>query len=431
MYNLTVMDVKADMPDESNPRAERLAELTRSLVAAQDVEAYLQALVSAAVELTHSETASILELDREANELRFRAVPWYHRDILLAISVPVHASAAGWVTQKATPLVISDVRKDERHFRKVDEASRFQTRSLLAVPLRQRDKVLGVFEALNKADDAHYTEDDVAILETLAALASAALQTDTLERRIKASYNEVAELDRLKSDFIAITSHELRTPLGLILGHATFLRELVGSQYNEQLDAIIRNATKLKEIIESLSSVDNYQSGLARVRQRQVSIARVVEEVAVSFREAARQKGVSLRTNVSGGELLVEADANKIAIAISNLVKNAVTFTDQGGHILISAETVPGYIKVSVIDDGIGIPPSDLPRIFERFFQVESHLTRRHGGMGLGLSVAKAMIEMHGGRIWAESVAGRGSNFTFLLPITPQQTRPVTPALLG
>ena len=208
-------------------------------------------------------------------------------------------------------------------------------------------------------------------------------------------------------------------------------RSLVGSQYSEQLDAIIRNATKLKEIIEDLSSVDNYQSGLARIRQRQVSIARVVEEVAISFREAARQKGVSLRTNISGGELLVEADANKIAIAISNLVKNAVTFTDQGGHILISAETVPGYIKVSVIDDGIGIPPSDLPRIFERFFQVESHLTRRHGGMGLGLSVAKAMIEMHGGRIWAESVAGRGSNFTFLLPITPQQTRPVTPALLG
>jgi signal transduction histidine kinase len=82
---------------------------------------------------------------------------------------------------------------------------------------------------------------------------------------------------------------------------------------------------------------------------------------------------------------------------------------------------VPGYVKVSVIDDGIGIPAKDLPRIFDRFFQVESHLTRRHGGMGLGLSVAKVMIELHGGRIWAESMEGKGSNFTFLLPFNPAQ----------
>ncbi len=96
-------------------------------------------------------------------------------------------------------------------------------------------------------------------------------------------------------------------------------------------------------------------------------------------------------------------------------------FTNQGGHVFVTGELVPGYVKVSVIDDGIGIPAKDLPHIFDRFFQVESHLTRRHGGMGLGLSVAKVMIEMHGGRIWAESMEGKGSNFTFLLPVNPVQ----------
>jgi signal transduction histidine kinase len=255
------------------------------------------------------------------------------------------------------------------------------------------------------------------------------MQNEMLEQRVKTSYDEVAELDRLKSDFVAITSHELRTPLGLILGHATFLREMLNGQYDEQMEAIIRSATRLKEIIENLSNVDNYQTGLARVRQRQVSMARIIEEVESSFREIARQKKVALRTELSGDELLVEGDPNKIAIAVSNLVKNAITFTDQGGQILITAEGVPGFVQVSVIDNGIGIPPADLPRIFERFFQVESHLTRRHGGMGLGLSVAKAMIEMHGGRIYAESVAGRGSNFTFLLPVQPQQPRPVSPTV--
>ncbi len=114
---------------------------------------------------------------------------------------------------------------------------------------------------------------------------------------------------------------------------------------------------------------------------------------------------------------MVEGDAPKISIALSNLVKNGITFSDSGGNVSVQAEKIPGYVKVSVTDDGIGIPSKDLPRVFERFYQVESHLTRRHGGMGLGLSVAKVMIEMHGGRIWGESEEGKGSNFTFILPV--------------
>jgi signal transduction histidine kinase len=119
--------------------------------------------------------------------------------------------------------------------------------------------------------------------------------------------------------------------------------------------------------------------------------------------------------------LVVEGEEGKIAIILSNLIKNALAFTDPGGHIAVAAERVPGYVKVTVVDDGIGIPVSDLPRIFERFYQVEGHLTRKHGGMGLGLSVAKAMVEMHGGRISVESAEGKGSIFTVLLPVNRSQ----------
>lgn len=409
------------MPIKPDQRLERILALTHDLSAEKDAESYLQAILSAAIELTESETASILEYDAQSNELHFSAAPWYHRELLKSITVPVDTSAAGWAVRKNEPLIISDVSKDERHFRQVDVVSSFQTRSLLAVPLWYHGTLVAVFEALNKSNNAHYTEEDITILETLGALAITVMQTDLLERRVHSSYEEVAELDRLKSDFIAITSHELRTPLGLILGHATFLRELLSDQYHEQLDAIIRNAAKLKEIIENLSNVDNYQSGAARVRQRKISIARIVEEVVFSFQEIAQQKNISLKSEIGKNELLVEADGTKISIALSNLVKNAITFTDNGGHVFVTAEAVPGYVKVSVIDNGIGIPAQELPRVFERFFQIESHLTRHHGGMGLGLSVAKAMIEMHGGRIWAESVEGRGSNFTFLLPLDAQQ----------
>jgi two-component system sensor histidine kinase VicK len=108
-------------------------------------------------------------------------------------------------------------------------------------------------------------------------------------------------------------------------------------------------------------------------------------------------------------------------------VKNAIQFTDTNGHITIVLGEDSGYANVSVRDDGIGIPARDLPRVFERFFQVETHLTRRHGGMGLGLSVAKSMVELHGGRIWVESEEGKGSTFTFLLPIhQPEGKMPST-----
>jgi signal transduction histidine kinase len=254
-------------------------------------------------------------------------------------------------------------------------------------------------------------------METLASLASTALQNDLLENNILSSQEEARDLDQLKNEFIAITSHELRTPLGLILGHATFLRELVGNDFHEQVDAIIRNAFRLKEIIESLTSVDNYETGGALVNSRRVSVARIIEDVSSSFHEMAVGKGIALKIEIpEKRELWVDIDSGKVSIVLSNLVKNALTFTNEGGQVLVRGEQKPEYVTVTVQDNGVGIPARDLPHIFDRFYQVESHLTRRHGGMGLGLSVAKVMIEMHGGRIWAESKEGEGSTFTFLLP---------------
>lgn len=408
------------MPIDQVTRLERLRELSRGLSAVGEVASYLRSILSTAVELTESETASIMEFDEGTKELQFSVVSWFHRDVLHGVKVPVEGSAAGWAFLQCKPLIIPDVSRDSRFYRKVDQLTGFKTRSLLAVPLLRHGLPIGAFETLNKANDANYTEDDVAVLETLASLASNAMRNDLLEKRLHGFANEIKEFDRLKNDFIAITSHELRTPLGLILGHATFLREMLAAQYHQHLDTIIRNAYKLKEIIEDLSSVDNYQTGMARLRQRKVSVSRIIEDVAASFQQMAAQKNVGIRVVRSDNELLVEADGGKIAIALSNLLKNAVTFTDSGGQVLIKSEVIPGFVKVSVIDNGIGIPAQDLSRIFERFFQVESHLTRRHGGMGLGLSVAKVIIEMHGGRLWAESVEGKGSNFTFLLPCEPQ-----------
>jgi signal transduction histidine kinase len=395
---------------------ERLLEVVRGLTTAPDLETFLQTIISEATELTSSELSSILEYDETAEELRFLAMQWFERDLLRPMGVPLEGSAAGWVYRRGQPLIIQDVKKDQRHFNLVDRMTNHQTQTLVAVPLMVRGEVVGVLEALNKKDDAHYTEEDLTILETLGALAAQAMQNVDLMRKVRASRVQLAELERLKTDFIAITSHELRTPLGLILGHATFLRELAGGEYSEQIDAIIRNATKLKDIVENLSDVDNYQNGSARVKGDRTSMTKIAEDVVSLFREEAELKNISLKLEPAGQPFYLHADQVKITIALSNLVKNAIQYTEAGGNVYVMVEEDSGYIKVTVTDNGIGIPARELPRIFDRFYQVETHLTRRYGGMGLGLSVAKAMIELHGGRIWAES-EGRGSRFTFLLPM--------------
>jgi signal transduction histidine kinase len=395
---------------------ERLLEVVRGLTTAPDLESFLQTVINEATELTNSELSSILEYDETAEELRFLAMHWFQRDLLRPMGVPLEGSAAGWVYHRGQPLIIQDARVDQRHFKVVDRVTRHETRSLVAVPLMVRGEVIGVLEALNKKDNAHYTEEDLTILETLGALAAQAMQNVTLQRKMRATGTELAELERLKTDFIAIASHELRTPLGLILGHATFLRELAGSQYNEQLDMIIRNATKLKNIVENLSDVDNIHNGAARVRNQKVSLTKIVDDVIRTFQDEASSRSITLKSESGESPFHLDADEGKLSIALSNLVKNALQFTESGGHVTVKVQEDSSYFKVTVLDDGIGIPARDLPRVFERFFQVETHLTRRYGGMGLGLAVAKAMIELHGGRIWVESEEGKGSRFTFLLP---------------
>lgn len=419
--------IQTMISNERIDHLERLLEVVRGLTTAPDLESFLQTVISEASEMTDSELASILEYDKAADELRFLSMQWFDRDLLRPMGVPLDGSAAGWVYRKGQPLIIQDAKMDQRHFKTVDRVTRHDTHSLVAVPLIVRGEVIGVLEALNKKDDAHYTEEDLTILETLGALAAQAMQNIALDRKVRAALIELADLERLKSDFVAITSHELRTPLGLILGHATFLRELVGNEFADQLDTIVRNATRLKDIVENLSDVDNFQSGAARVRSNKVSLARIAEDTILMFQDEAKARDITLKAELNDASFFVDADGVKISIVFSNLVKNAIQFTDPGGQVTVKMEEDSGYMKVSVSDTGIGIPAREMSRVFERFFQVEAHLTRRYGGMGLGLSVAKSMIELHNGRIWVESEEGKGSTFTFLLPID-STGKPVAPS---
>jgi signal transduction histidine kinase len=212
----------------------------------------------------------------------------------------------------------------------------------------------------------------------------------------------------------------------LILGHATFLMEIIPTDYREQMDVIIRSAMRLKTIIEDMSTISHKEEGQSRVRRAPFSLAKMAEDMVSRFQETAAEKEIEIGVDVPGHDaVVVSGDRDKIEVALSNLIRNALTFTDRGGQIGVKVESEGGYARVFVVDTGIGIPAGEIDRVFERFYQVESHLTRKHGGMGLGLPIAKAMVEMHSGQIWCESREGMGSLFCFMIPVDERQAAAV------
>jgi signal transduction histidine kinase len=418
VWSILMESPASQRANESNARQTGwLLKIGRMLSSQVEMETLLATATQAMTELTNSESASVLLYDDETHALRFVASSDASHTVSQEFPVPIDESIAGLAYAENRVVAIKEAAKFPRHYKKVDQATKTATRSILAVPITYRGEVLGVLEAINKKGGLDYNGEDAQILETLASLLALSFENTSLEGIIEKIKEEAARLDKMKTDFIAITSHELRTPLGLIIGHSTFLREIIGNEFHDQMDTIIRNAMRLKEIIENMTSVDNAQAGTAVVRAHNVSIKKIVADVIENMRIEANHKKIALRADIGPADLMVEGDADKIGIALMNLVRNAIMFTNEGGHVLVAVKEIPGYIQISVIDDGIGIPAKDLPHVFERFYQVESHLTRKHGGMGLGLSVAKMMVEMHGGKITVQSLPGKGSNFTITLPV--------------
>jgi signal transduction histidine kinase len=394
---------------------ERLLELGRNLSSLLDLDPLLQSIIDAASDLTNCQEASILIYDEEDANLEFVAAPWFRREKLGEVRVPLQDSIAGRVFTFGEPVMVADARNDDRIYRHVDRYTGFETHSLLAVPMMFKGQTFGVLTAVNKLA-GKFTNEDKQVLENLASQASIAIQNANYLKETQKAYQDLADLDRMKSDFIAITSHELRTPLGLILGHATFMYETLPEDQQSQLDVIIRSASRLKDIVDDLSKVNSFQTGESRVRWQQIDVNQMMTGIAQTFREYALEKQLHLHLALTADPLIIYADPEKLNIAISHLMRNALDYTDPDGIITLISEKLPGFVKLSVQDTGIGIPEKDQERVFERFYQVEDHMTRKHGGMGLGLSVAQQMVQMHKGRILVTSKEGVGSTFTILLP---------------
>ena len=231
---------------------------------------------------------------------------------------------------------------------------------------------------------------------------------------------EAERTSRMKDEFLATLGHELRTPLNAILGWSQVLRRVddVNAELGEGLKIIERNARAQAQIIEDLLDMSSIISGKVRLDMRKVDLASVVEASVNAVRPAAETKGIELKVDVDPSNCTVRGDPNRLQQVFWNLLTNAVKFTPKEGRVSVTLGRVSSHLAVSVADTGEGIDAGFLPYVFERFRQADASAARRHGGLGLGLSIVKQLVELHGGCIKAASGGhGKGSTFTVELPV--------------
>jgi signal transduction histidine kinase len=240
----------------------------------------------------------------------------------------------------------------------------------------------------------------------------------TLE--LSEAVGRLQEADRVKDEFLSVISHELRTPLNFIMGFASILEDGVSGPLNaEQLGhmtKIVNGADRMLLLVNDLLDFAKLQSGMFDLEPMPTDYAQLVAEAVMLMRPLADQKPVSLTVSVEvAGPVVV--DGPRVTQMITNLVANAIKFTDAGGRVEVRARLRDGELLTEVVDTGVGIAAADVPKLFKRFQQIEMGATRKAGGTGLGLAITKALVEAHGGRIGVESQPGLGSTFWFLLPM--------------
>ena len=243
-------------------------------------------------------------------------------------------------------------------------------------------------------------------------------RTQALARE-KAAREEAEEANRLKDEFLATVSHELRTPLTAILGWSNMLLtgSLSGEAHDRALETIHRNAQSQNQLISDLLDVSRIISGKLRLDLRTLELPTIIESAVEATRPAAEAKGVRLATVLNPRAGPIDGDADRLQQVIWNLLTNAIKFTPAGGRILVKLESVGSQVEITVQDSGIGIHPEFLPHIFDRFRQADPATNRVHGGMGLGLSIVRQLVELHGGTVRAESESeGKGATFVISLP---------------
>jgi signal transduction histidine kinase/ActR/RegA family two-component response regulator len=291
--------------------------------------------------------------------------------------------------------------------------------SWMVIPLRGKDEAAGVMVLGYGDPKKHYSRSDLAVMQDLAERAAAALENARVYELSQEARLRVETATRAKDEFVAMVSHELRTPLNAILGWLRLYRSgtLPVEKRDHAFGVVERNANTLNGLVADLLDVSRIITGNIRLNISQVDLANVVELALEGVRPALEAKRIDVRLNLGAGNALMRGDGERLQQVAWNLLSNAIKFTPSDGRIDVSLRQVDSGLELEVRDTGSGIAAEFLPHVFESFRQWESGSTRRHGGLGIGLSIALHIVELHGGSISAASEGlGKGATFIVRLP---------------
>ena len=320
---------------ETIARLQKLVELSATLNSTLNLSDLLSLIIHTAADILDCEAASILLFNEKKKQLFFAAATGENAKKLAKIPVPLYDSVAGTIFRMHQPLILNDIEDEPRHNVKASEKTGFQTHSLLGVPLRIRDKTIGVLEALNKKADI-FTEADQETLSIVASHAAIAIHNAQLVQALERAYNQVSKADELKSNFMALASHELRTPLGIIIGYATFLREESVGETSEHADHVLGAAFKMRTILEDMNNLTMLERQASTSIKQEIILQKTLKKVAEESQEVKSQ---NIIFDFPKEPIVIEIDEKKLHAALANILHNAIRFSAESDKDYCGAET--------------------------------------------------------------------------------------------
>lgn len=382
-------------------RYDRLLELTTELVSTLDLGVLLKLIVDAAKELTSSQAAALLLYNPQRNHLYFEAATEQLRSDDTLIAIPMENSIAGWVYQNKRPLVLEQASEDLRFFREIDIVTTFPASTIIGVPLLTKAKTIGVIEAVNKTSGV-FDEQDRRVLEALAAQAAIAIENTRLFRQ---------------SDMISELVHELRTPLSALSAGVHLLQrdELEETQRARIRQTIANEVQRLNELATNFLELSRLESGRVRFEKEPVHLEGLLRETFEILRPQADQEQITLEADIQQSLAPVMGDRNQLKRMLLNLITNAIKYNQAGGYVRALLVKEDSGVEIRIQDSGVGIPQDQINKLFDRYYRVP-RAESRVGGTGLGLTIARRIVQNHGGRITVESELEKGSTFKVWLP---------------
>jgi signal transduction histidine kinase len=410
-------------------RLTALGEVGRAVSSTLDLETVLTTIVSQANQLLGAEHCAIYEYDEASEEFHLRAtqnIDMGFVELLRSTRIRKGEGAVGQMAVTFQPTHIPDIGLDASYQSRLrSPALRAGYRAILAVPLLRENRIIGGL-IVNRKAPGEFAPELVELLRTFAAQSALAIQNARLFRELADKSHQLEAASQHKSEFLANMSHELRTPLNAIIGFSEVLSDRMFGELNEKqeeyLKDIYASGQHLLSLINDILDLSKIEAGRMELELTDFDLPTAIENALMLVRERAGRRSIALHTNIDTRLGQVQADERKVRQLVLNLLSNAIKFTPGGGRIDVGAVPKDGFVEVSISDTGIGVAPEDQEKIFEEFRQVGT-AAKKVEGTGLGLTLCRKFVELHGGKIWVKSQEGVGSTFTFTIPADRTESR--------